>query len=201
MYRASTASHPQHRTQHQKHSISIGVFRALEIRHEYSDQLFDAISTQIKLPPRPLLYIQGTHRESSKNKKDKNNTVTDFEFRLDLAESLLTGWEDGRAEDNWMRLEILNDEDQKSAYRGGILPSRNYKPPKQSAVHLSEDSDALLGGEQTGNQDQSFAEKSLRLWCQRFCHDPAPVKSYCVRPSPREKEVTNIRTDSPSTAN
>lgn len=168
---------------HDKVSFSL----ATELSQD-CDRLFDTISTQIKLPPRPLLYIQGTHTESSNNKKEKNNnTVTDFEFRLDLAESLLTGWEDGRAEHNWMRLEILNDEDQKSAYRGGILRSRNYKPPKQGAAHLSEDSDALLGEQTRDQQDQPVAEKSLRLWCQRFCHDPAPVKSYCACPFSRER--------------
>jgi hypothetical protein len=142
------------------------------------DQLFDAISTQIKLPPRPQLYIKGTHTESSSNKKEKNsNTVTDFEFRLDLAETLLTGWEDGRTEFNWMRVEIYNDEDQRSAYRGGILRSRTYKAPKHAVVRM-EDSDALLGQERSGDQqDRSVAAKDLRVWCERFCHDPAPVKS------------------------
>lgn len=143
------------------------------------DQLFDAISTQIKLPPRPLLYVKGTHTESGTSKKDKNSSnVTDFDFRLDLAETLLTGWEDGRAEFNWMRVEIVSDEDQKSAYRGGILRSRTYKTSKKGALHLSEDSDALLGQERTGDQqDRTVAAKSLRLWCERFCNDPAPVKS------------------------
>jgi hypothetical protein len=144
-----------------------------------SDELYDAISKQIKLPPRPQLYIKGTHTESSNNKKDKNNsTVTDFDFRLDLAESLLTGWEDGRTELNWMRVEVLTDDDHVSAYRGGILRSRTYKHPKQGAVRLDGHSDALLGRASRGDQeDRSVAAKSLRLWCERFCHDPAPVKS------------------------
>lgn len=146
----------------------------------HSGLLFDAIITQIKLPPRPLLYVKGTHSESSTNKKDKNSSnVTDFDFRLDLAETLLTGWEDGRGESNWMRVEVISDEDQKSAYRGGILRSRTYKAPKTGAVRLSEDSDALLGQQGAGDQrDGSLAAQSLRLWCERFCNDPAPVKSY-----------------------
>jgi len=148
------------------------------------DELYDAISKQIKLPPRPLLYIKGTHTESSNNKDKNSRTATDFNFRLDLAESLLTGWEDGRTELNWMRVEIINDEDQKSAYRGGILRSRTYKSPKKGAVRLNEDSDALLGQASRGDQvDRSVAAKSLRLWCERFCNDPAPVKSYCHPPS------------------
>ncbi|CAG8936468.1 unnamed protein product [Penicillium salamii] len=158
---------------------------ALTLEPELSkncDQLFDAISTQIKLPPRPLLYVKGTHTESGTSKKDKNSSnVTDFDFRLDLAETLLTGWEDGRAEFNWMRVEIVNDEDQKSAYRGGILRSRTYKAHKKGALHLSEDSDALLGQDRTGDQqDRTVAAKSLRLWCERFCNDPAPVKSFTL---------------------
>ncbi|CAG8026955.1 unnamed protein product [Penicillium olsonii] len=147
-----------------------------------SEQLFDAISTQIKLPPRPLLYIKGTHTESSNNKKDKNSsTVTDFDFRLDLAETLLTGWDGGRAALNWMTVEVRDDEDQKPAYRGGIIRSRTYKAPKKAAIHLSEDSDALLGQERGDQQDQAVAGKNLRLWCERFCNDPAPVKSFTLR--------------------
>jgi hypothetical protein len=167
------------------------------------NQLYDAISKQIKLPPRPLLYIKGTHTESNNNKKEKNsNTVTDFDFSLDLAETLLTGWEDGRAEFNWMRVEIIHDDDQKSVYRGGIIRSRAYKSPTRGAVRLSEDNEALLAAESGGDQeDRSIAGKSLRLWCERFCNDPAPVKSYDLPPYFSSDIQLTQYTDSPSIAN
>jgi hypothetical protein len=167
------------------------------------NQLYDAISKQIKLPARPLLYIKGTHTESNNNKKEKNsNTVTDFDFSLDLAETLLTGWEDGRAEFNWMRVEIIHDDDQKSVYRGGIIRSRAYKSPTRGAVRLSEDNEALLAAESGGDQeDRSIAGKSLRLWCERFCNDPAPVKSYDLPPYFSSDIQLTQYTDSPSIAN
>lgn len=146
------------------------------------DELYDAIRKQINLPPRPLLNIRGSHTESNNgSKKEKNNsTVTDFQFKLDLAETMLTGWEGGSMDVNWMEVEILTDEDHKPAYRGGILRSRAYKAPKLGAIHLNEDGDALLGRDAGDNEQNNIspAAKSLQLWCERFCHDPAPVKSY-----------------------
>ena len=42
-----------------------------------------------------------------------------------------------------MEVEILTDEDLKPAYRGGILCSRTYNPPKsRQAIALTDDSDA-----------------------------------------------------------
>lgn len=149
------------------------------------NELYEAIRRQIKLPPRPLLYIHGTHTESSNdNKKSKNNTCTDFKFRLDLAETMLTGWEGGPMDVNWRETEILTDEDLKPAYRGGILRSRIYKPPKsRAAISLEGDSDALLGQDHTDIEDNSSPEaKNLRMWCERFCRDPASVKSYALPP-------------------
>ncbi|KAJ5372771.1 hypothetical protein N7517_004777 [Penicillium concentricum] len=110
---------------------------------------------------------------------NSSNTVTDFQFRLDLAETMLTGWEGGYMDVNWREIEILTDDDLKPAYRGGILRSRTYKPPKsRAAISLGEDSDALLARD---NADNSPAEvKALKMWCERFCHDPASVKSFTV---------------------
>ncbi|OQE09140.1 hypothetical protein PENVUL_c007G07008 [Penicillium vulpinum] len=148
-----------------------------------SKGLYNAVCKQIKLPPRPLFYVHGTHSESSGDKKkDKNNNVTDFEFKLDLAETMLTGWEGGSMGVNWREVEILADEDPKSAYRGGILRSCTYKPPKShGAISLTEDSDALLAqdtDEQFNNSSQGA--KNLRMWCERFCRDPASVKSFTI---------------------
>lgn len=147
------------------------------------DELCNVIGRQIRLPPRPLLYIHGTHSESSNDKKDKkSNTVSDFNFKLDLAETMLTGWEGGYTDAIWREVEIITDEYLKPAYRGGILRSRTYKPPKsRAAISLGGDSDALLARDDADEQDNSSPEaKSLRMWCERFCRDPASVKSYAL---------------------
>jgi hypothetical protein len=160
-----------------------------------SDELYNAIRKQIMLPLRPLLYVKGYHTESSNNgKKDKNSsTVTDFEFRLDLAETMLTGWERGGPMlVNWMEVEIITDEDLKPAYRGGILRSRTYKPPKsRQAIALTDDSDALLGEDADADGQLNRPQSALKLWCERFCQDPAPVKSYCSLPFLHNDSLAN----------
>ncbi|CAG8898771.1 unnamed protein product [Penicillium egyptiacum] len=147
------------------------------------DGLYNVIRRQIKLPPRPLLYIHGTHTEARKDKKKEEcDTCTDFHFALDLAETMLTGWEGGHMGANWKEVEILTDEDVKPAYRGGILRSPTYKPPKsRAAISLSGDSDATLARYDADEQDSSSLDtKGLRMWCERFCRDPSSVKSFTM---------------------
>ncbi|KAJ5816258.1 Peptidoglycan-binding Lysin subgroup [Penicillium robsamsonii] len=151
------------------------------------DELYNVIHQQINLPPRPLLYIHGTHTESSDGrKKDKNNnTVTDFKFKLDLAETMLTGWEGGYVSQDWKDwkdTEILTDEDLKPAYRGGIFRSRTYKPPKScAAIGRGGDTDALLYRDNADELDNNSPDAgNLKMWCERFCHDPASVKSFTL---------------------
>jgi hypothetical protein len=158
------------------------------------DELFEVIRRQLNLPVRPMLLIQGTHSESSNDgKQKKSNTVTDFEFRLDLAETMLTGWEGGPMHINWMEVDVIRDEDGVSAFRGGILRSRAYKAPKARRVldHAVDSDAALLGpdteagidfdGEEEEEEESEAvlsARGNLKLWCERFCLDPAHVKSY-----------------------
>ncbi|KAJ5519979.1 hypothetical protein N7463_000432 [Penicillium fimorum] len=148
------------------------------------DELYNVIRQQIKLPPRPLLYIHGTHTESSdgKKKERKSNTVTDFKFKLDLAETMLTGWEGGYMSVNWSEMEILSDEDLKPAYRGGIFRARTYKPPKSRAVISSAgDTDTLLSRVNADERQNSSPDaRNLKMWCERFCCDPASVKSFTL---------------------
>ncbi|KAJ5396096.1 uncharacterized protein N7487_010399 [Penicillium crustosum] len=136
------------------------------------EELYDVIRRQVKLPPRPLLYVHGTHTESSNDKKkERSNTHTDFKFKLDLAETMLTGWEGVPLETNWREIEILTDEDLKPAYRGGILRSRT----------LTADTDALLSRDDADERYNTSPEaKNLRMWCERFCRDPASVKSFTL---------------------
>jgi hypothetical protein len=149
-----------------------------------SNELYHAISRQMKLPPRPLLYIRGSHTESNNDGKKKGkNSVTDFEFKLDLAETMLTGWErDSVMNIDWVQEDVLNDEDCKLAYRGGRAKSRAYKAPSPHILH-SEASDALLASDEALgvgdaiDQPATGNEAHLKLWCARFCNDPSPVKS------------------------
>ncbi|KAJ5733413.1 hypothetical protein N7493_002199 [Penicillium malachiteum] len=149
-----------------------------------SDELFHIIRRQMKLPPRPLLWIKGTHTESSNNgKKKENNHVTDFEFKLDLAETILTGWEDGSPlKSRWVAEEVLNDEDYKPAFRGGRTKTRVYHAPGSCGIR-SEDRDALLASDEIldaegADEPRTDNEAHLKMWCERFCNDPSPVKSY-----------------------
>ncbi|KAJ5880852.1 uncharacterized protein N7473_011905 [Penicillium subrubescens] len=160
------------------------------------DELFEVIRRQLNLPVRPMLLIQGTHSESSNDgKQKKSNTVTDFEFRLDLAETMLTGWEGGPMHINWMEVDVIRDEDGVSAFRGGILRSRAYKAPKARRVldHAVDSDAALLGpdteagidfdGEEEEEEESEAvlsARGNLKLWCERFCLDPAHVKSFTI---------------------
>ncbi|KAJ5554981.1 hypothetical protein N7461_003451 [Penicillium sp. DV-2018c] len=137
-----------------------------------------------KAPPRPLLAIHGSHTETShgSDKDKKSNTVTDFHFKLDLAETMLTGWEGGPQIVNWMTVEVNTDEDEVKAYRGGILRSRTYKAPsKGRGISLDEASDALISHDADDEPVNGHSgPQALRLWCERFCRDPARVKSFTL---------------------
>jgi hypothetical protein len=149
-----------------------------------SDELFRVIRKQMRLPLRPLLGVQGTHTETSNDgKKKTSKSVTDFCFHLDLAETMLQGW-DGQLGLNWMQIAVIQDGDEQKAFRGGIVRSRRYKPRKARSRAISlDDSDAALLEPETDVVDGavlSEQEEDLKMWCERFCKDPAPVKSYGI---------------------
>ena len=165
-----------------------------------SDELIYVIRRQVRLPPRPLLYVHGTHTETSQDgKRNNSNTVTDFSFKLDLAETMLTGWESGpqsrRLTENWVEVEVLNDEDHKPAFRGGRLRTRTYKArASRGKYDRAEASEALLGSDTAAeaegveeNTATAGVDANLKMWCDRFCDDPSPVKSYGHMPPPVTK--------------
>lgn len=155
-----------------------------------SAELFQLIRRQIKLPLRPLLRVQGTHTESSNDgKKKSSKTVTDFFFQLDLAETLLTGWNGAPLTTNWMEVEVVKDGDEIPTFRGSRCRTRSYKTPALRSLRLADDSSdaALLADEAgAGGEDRNDAaalsdpEADLKLWCERYCNDPSPVKSYAI---------------------
>ncbi|KAF7719386.1 Uncharacterized protein PECH_004880 [Penicillium ucsense] len=156
-----------------------------------AEELFELIRRQLKLPVRPMLHIRGSHTDSSKDGKDKKtNQVVDFEFRLDLAETMLTGWEGQPMDINFLELNVIRDDDDALVFRGGRMRSRTYKPRKTVRTpQQSTDSDAALLGsdlEEAYHNDEQAAitepslRNNLKLWCERYCLDPSPVKSFTI---------------------
>jgi hypothetical protein len=150
------------------------------------------MAQQVRLPPRPQIIINGSHTESSTNHKDnkkQSNTVTDFDFRLDLAETLLTGWENLPTtatqeilpQSTWYRASVSIDHDERKTYRGTRTKTLVWKGPKAGRNAP----DALYRDEEEGlppvdaEQERLIqGDKSgLLEWCQRYCDDPSPVKS------------------------
>ncbi|KAI7971344.1 hypothetical protein EIK77_002456 [Talaromyces pinophilus] len=164
----------------------------------YAEELAGLMAQQVRLPPRPQIIINGSHTESSTNHKDnkkQSNTVTDFDFRLDLAETLLTGWENLPAtapreilpQSTWYNASVSIDHDERKTYRGTRTKTLVWKGPKagRNAPASAIDRDALYRDEEEGlppvdaEQERLIqGDKSgLLEWCQRYCDDPSPVKS------------------------
>lgn len=166
--------------------------------------LFSVIVQQARLPPRPHLQINGSHTDSSRGKKDKNqsNRVVDFDFRLDLVETLLTGWElpskivsrEEPDSQTWHSVWVAEDHDGIKTYRGSRIKTRTWRAAKQatgySAIHQTAQSDdpesnplySEQGGSGGGEPEALIQDDyhALREWCDRFCNDPSPVKSFTL---------------------
>lgn len=164
----------------------------------YAEELAGLMAQQVRLPPRPQIVIHGSHTETSTNNKDnkkQSNAVTDFNFRLDLAETLLTGWESlpTRAtrevlpQSTWYRASVSIDYDERKTYRGTRRKTLIWKGPKagRNATSATLDRDTSYRDEEEGlpsvdaEQERLIqGDKSgLLEWCQRYCNDPSPVKS------------------------
>jgi hypothetical protein len=151
------------------------------------------VERQIRLPPRPCLIIRGTHNESRKNGNEtKSETVTDFDFRIDLTRTLLRLCPNGEAapDSNWSYTAVISDNDGLKAYRGTRWKTRKSKA-KIGRIALPErDGDVqsvVDGGEGERlmaldvDLENGEAMPGLKGWCERYCNDPASVKS-CVPP-------------------
>jgi hypothetical protein len=134
-------------------SVFAGVRNAklVTVQRELSQQpheLYHTIAQQINLPPRPQLIIHGSHTESSRasgnDKKSTSTNVVDFNFRLDLAETLLTGWENARTglftvspgSVEWHVVRVVPGQGEQKEYRGGRWKSTAWKPPKTTRIAL-----------------------------------------------------------------
>ncbi|KAJ5383280.1 hypothetical protein N7517_001191 [Penicillium concentricum] len=139
--------------------------------------LYSLLSTQHKLPPRQYVEIKGLKDKGN----DSNEKEIDFNFKLDLTSTLLRLGED---DSEWHELHIVRDGDGKKAFRGGPIPSLEWEQPlgqgnRYQAIDLEGNEDledqTLLGAEIDGSNEGT---PSLMTWCERFCHDPARVKSF-----------------------
>lgn len=165
----------------------------------YAEELATLMAQQVRLPPRPQIIIHGSHTETSTNNKDnkkQSNAVTDFNFRLDLAETLLTGWEsipttatrEVLPQSTWFRASVSMDHDERKTYRGTRRKTLIWKAPKGGLVAPSSaalDRNAMYRDEEEGlppvdaEQERLIQgdQTGLLEWCQRYCNDPSPVKS------------------------
>jgi hypothetical protein len=166
-------------------------------------ELAGLMAQQVRLPPRPQIIINGSHTESSMNHKDnkkQSNTVTDFDFRIDLAETLLTGWENLPTtatreilpQSTWYRASVSLDHDERKTYRGtrmktlvwkGLKAGRNAPSSATAGDGLDQDSsyrDEEEGFPPIDAEQERLIEgdkSGLLEWCQRYCNDPSSVKS------------------------
>jgi hypothetical protein len=170
-------------------------------------ELSAVIAQQARLPPRPQLVINGSHTDSNNRKKNKNDSerVVDFDFRVDLAETLLTGWGDSQRiaspeqpdTQKWHNVVVAEDYDGIKAYRGSRVKTLTWKRVKEPTntrsfatnriFHRDDLENNLLHREEENAMDDGSAEHERLIqedrsavleWCTRFCNDPSPVKSY-----------------------
>lgn len=145
---------------------------------ESPHQLYRLIVEQARLPPQQHVCIRGF---KGKGKGDKDRE-TDFNFSIDLTPTLLRVFEDNS---EWHELRVVRDGDGQKVFRGGITESLHWVKPS-CPKKLRETTDLEDGNE--GLEDQSLLGSSvdgsnegtptLMGWCERFCHDPAALKSY-----------------------
>lgn len=136
-------------------------------------RLYRLIAQQAKLPPRQYVHIKG------------KGSKTDFKFSLDLTPTLLDLGENNR---EWHELRVVRDGDGQEAFRGGIAPSLDWEERSHLKV-LGETTDLEDGNEESEDQTllgaavdgSNEGTPTLMGWCERFCRDPAAVKSYVRR--------------------
>ncbi|GAD93721.1 hypothetical protein PVAR5_2336 [Paecilomyces variotii No. 5] len=139
----------------------------------------------------------------------KKETVVDFEFNLDVAGTLLRGWKgDGLPPSSlpWHTVTVVSDRDEVKTYRGGRFKSKSpgkYNWPgvegvADTTVDLERGQGRYVDDEDENDETAPLAPEededtispshhetpheadSSLGWCERFCNDPAPVKSFTL---------------------
>lgn len=143
-------------------------------------ELHQLITEQACLPPRPYIRIEGRSTETRRQGQEtKRQPVVDFDFKLDLTRSLLPAGDPGE----WREFHVVRDGDGERAFRGGRWPSHSRTDAKpKGRMDLEQADEAVL--------DATAGTPTLMGWCERFCHDPAPVKSYV--PNNMATQLTRI---------
>ncbi|KAL4913336.1 hypothetical protein BDW62DRAFT_220790 [Aspergillus aurantiobrunneus] len=137
------------------------------------------IAAQTRLPPRPCLVIRGNHRASRRSGSEtKSENVTDFDFRVDLTRTVLRWGRDEHAGPSkpWSYTTVVNDHDGRKAYRGGRMRAR-ARNAGRIALGEGDEGQGLMDVENGGEFP------GLKGWCERFCSDPAGVRSFTYRRS------------------
>lgn len=139
--------------------------------------LYRLIRQQAQLPPRILLSV--------KVRKSKEDATTEFNFILDLTPTV---FRNDSTDSEWNEFKVLRDGDGVEAYRGGCTTSLRWKHGSRLRG-LREQLDLengngeieiqnLLGMNETGSNEEASA---LMAWCERFCRDPAGIKTFIFR--------------------
>ncbi|KAL4972836.1 hypothetical protein BDW66DRAFT_154331 [Aspergillus desertorum] len=149
------------------------------------------IEAQTRLPPRPCLLIHGSHKESRRSGNEtKNENVTDFDFRIDLTRTILR-WarnETSGPSERWSYTTVVSDHDGQKAYRGGRIRSR-ATTAKTGRIALGDGE-----GERLMDLENQEDYPGIKGWCERFCNDLAPVKSFTYRRTLHGFDASPMRT-------
>lgn len=131
---------------------------------EYLEQ---GVRNLAKEPPNPLVYIMGTHKETTR-RGDKKETreVTDFRIVLNLRSYVWAGWEAYRWEHQWpgdeaVPVRFTTAANGEKTYRGSFMKKR--APGFKQDIEVGTES------------------PSLREWCHRYCASPSMLRIFRVR--------------------
>ncbi|RAH49543.1 uncharacterized protein BO95DRAFT_354221 [Aspergillus brunneoviolaceus CBS 621.78] len=176
------------------------------ILSEDPSALHALIVRQARTPPRPYLTVRGSHTETredshdttdnnntnnnNNNKSTRNETVVDFDFKIDLYKYMVRDYDavpdyedevdaapnEEEDRDGWRVCSVVRDGDGQEAYRGGRSRSATWAghTRRSGGGHVEDASE----GEIVGLVGEEGEEPGLMGWCDRFCLDPGPVKSF-----------------------
>ncbi|KAI1113247.1 hypothetical protein F5Y14DRAFT_224019 [Nemania sp. NC0429] len=122
-----------------------------------------ALETYIRrlavIPPRPYVKLIGTHRETTRDRKDKQETniVTDFNVTVELTPYLFA---DAQYRTSWSQLRTVDGSEK--VHRGTIRAKRD------AASHQ-------------GIEAGTDPRPTLQEWCHRFAASPAALKCFTFR--------------------
>ncbi|KAI4700622.1 hypothetical protein J4E81_003583 [Alternaria sp. BMP 2799] len=137
------------------------------------DPLYDndpaALENSIRLlaeaAPTPLIYIMGTHRETTKkNNETKSRTITDFRLVINLSKYIHANY----LPNNFGTMSLTTAENSEKTHRGTILKCR--APGSKQDIEV--------GGTQ---------KPGLTEWCHRYCASPRALRIFRVR-----RDVTGL---------